>query len=106
MLVRSQRINLLFAIAWWIQAMAQRSLDSQPCGLPTFDCEGADVSGPMTAYALPLMMGRKFVGETTGKVVRLADVFRIPNPQGLCAEDIDAGEHEVLRADWMKPKAI
>ncbi len=86
--------------------MTKIGLDSQALGVPSFNNEGSDVSGPMSAYAVPAMMGRKFIGETTQKVVRLSNIFRIPQPTGRRAEDIDAGEFKILRPNWVKPKAI
>ncbi len=62
--------------------MTEIGIDSQALGIPTFDNEGADVSGPMSAYAVPSMVGLGFIGEATQKVVRLSDVFRIPDAYG------------------------
>jgi hypothetical protein len=93
-------------IAGWIQAMAKIGLDSHACGIPTFDHEGADVSGPVTAYAVPSMMGLKFIGKATGKIVRLSDIFRVPKSIGPSGENIDTGQCEILRPDWVKPESV
>jgi hypothetical protein len=86
--------------------MAQIGLDSHACGIPTFDHEGADVSGPMSAYALPLMMREKFIGKTSGKIIRLADIFRVPKAPRENGENIDAGQCEILRPNWVKPESV
>lgn len=86
--------------------MNEIGLDSSALGIPTFDNEGAEVSGPMSVYAVPAMMGRKFVGDASAKIVRLSDIFRIPQPAGRRAEDIYAGEFKIFRADWVKPETV
>lgn len=58
--------------------MTEIGFDSQSFGVPATDDHCADVCGPGSANAFPLMMRRKFVGQTSGKVVRLADIYRIP----------------------------
>jgi hypothetical protein len=86
--------------------MNEIGLDSHSFGIPTFDNEGAEVSGPMSAYCVPAMMGRKFIGDASSKIVCLSDIFRIPQPIGRRAEDINAGEFKVFRPDRMKPETV
>jgi len=59
--------------------MTEVSFDSNAFGIPASDDHRADVCGPGAGYAIPLMMGRKFFGQTAAKVVRLADIYRIPS---------------------------
>ncbi len=73
--------------------MTKIGFDSQPFGVPATDDHRADVCGPGAGYAVPLMMGRKFIGQTSSKVVRLANICRIPatvSPLG--TEDINAAD--------------
>lgn len=71
--------------------MPQIGLDIQPGGFPPGDDHSAYVSGPGAANSPPLMMQRKFIGETAGKIVALSDVFRVPNPvRSTSAEDVNA----------------
>lgn len=86
--------------------MTKIGLDAHSFGVPSFDCEGGDVSGPMSAYAVPSVMGRKFVGETAGKVVRLSHIFRIQEARLGAAEDVYAGNCKILRPDWVQPKTV
>ena len=87
--------------------MTKIGFDLDTLGVPALNGSGGDMCGPMTAYAIPSMMGRKFIGETAQKVVRLADIFRIPKPiDGHAAKNVDAGECQVRRADWVKPKRV
>jgi hypothetical protein len=69
--------------------------------------QSANVSGPMSAYCAPAMMRRKFIGETTQKVVRLANIYRMPGAYGRgLTEDVSAWNGEVCRPDWVKPKIV
>jgi hypothetical protein len=87
--------------------MAEISFDSQALGISTLDDQGADVSGPMSAYAVPIMVRRKFIGETAQKIVCLSDIYRIPGAYGRgFAEDVGSGDGIVYRPDWVKPKII
>ncbi len=71
--------------------MTKISLDSQTLGVPASDDHRADVCGPGAGYAFPPMVRRKFVGQATMKVVRLADIYRIPETIGaLLTKDVDA----------------
>lgn len=73
--------------------MTQVRFDCQPGGVPAVDDHSADVRGPGSANAVPLMVQRKIIGQTAEKVVRLSDVFRIPAAvRRKGAEDIDAGD--------------
>jgi hypothetical protein len=87
--------------------MAEIGFDSQALGISTLDDQSADVSGPMSAYAIPMMVRRKFIGETTQKIVCLSDIYRIPGAYGCrFAEYINSGKGEIYRPNWVKPKTI
>lgn len=58
--------------------MTKISLDIKPGGEPPIDDHCADVRGPGAASVLELMMRRKFIGQASTKIVRLADIYRIP----------------------------
>lgn len=76
-------------------------------GIPAGDMERADVCSPTADNAVPLVVMPKFVGDASGKIVRLADVYRIPVPVGgLPAEDVDAGPRMVAGANGMEVKII
>ena len=87
--------------------MTEISLDDQPFGFVPRDNERADVCGPGAADAFQPVMRRKFIGQTTAKVVRLTDIYRIP-PQigGLTAKDIDAADGVEHRADCVVLKFV
>lgn len=73
--------------------MSQISFDGHACGIPATDNHCADVSGPGAANCVPPMVRRKFIGQTAQKVVRLADIYRIPKTIGaLTAKDVDAAD--------------
>jgi hypothetical protein len=50
----------------------------------------ADVCGPGAGYVIPLVMRKKFIGETASKVVCLAHIYRMPMIAGRLAENVDA----------------
>lgn len=69
--------------------MTEISFDSQSFGV-VGDHERADVCGSGAGYVVPLVMRKKFIGETASKVVCLANIYRVPLPiYSLFAEDID-----------------
>jgi hypothetical protein len=80
--------------------MTQVGFDSHSFGVAASDDHCADMRGPSAGYVIPLIMRKKFIGETTPKVVRLANIYRVPQPiLSLLAEDIDASR-------WVKRNAI
>src|ERR1700738_4565275 len=104
---RAPKVNRLLTVTWRIQVMAEIGFDSQALGISTLDDQSADVSGPMSAYAIPMMVRRKFIGETTQKIVCLSDIYRIPGAYGCrFAEYINSGKGEIYRPNWVKPKTI
>jgi hypothetical protein len=81
--------------------MAQIGLDPNPLGVSSVDTEGTYVGGPVSYHGVPLMVRRKFIGDASPKVVRLADIYRIPSatkPGGL-AENVDAWDGVEHRPD-------
>jgi hypothetical protein len=71
--------------------MTEIGFDSDSFGVPASDDHCADVCGPGAGYAVPSMMRRKFLGQTATKIVRLADIYRIPATiRPFLAEDVDA----------------
>jgi len=87
--------------------MAEITFDSQAFGISTLDDQSADVSGPMSTYAIPMMVRRKFIGEATQKIVRLSNIYRIPGAYGRrFAEDVGSRNGAVYRPDWVKPKIV
>jgi len=76
--------------------MTQISLNSQPLGFSSIDTEGTYVGGPVTFGALPTMVRRKFIGQTAQKVVRLADIYRVPRVErSAFAGNIHSGNGKV-----------
>jgi hypothetical protein len=82
--------------------MTQIGLDPHSFGTPASDDHCADVRGPGAGYVIERVMRRKFVGQTSAKIVRLSDVYRIPSVvRCLMAEDINTGNDvERDRADF------
>ena len=64
------------------ESMTEIGFDSQALGISTLDDQSANVSGPMSAYCVPAMMRRKFIGDTTQKVVYLSHIYRMPGVYG------------------------
>jgi hypothetical protein len=64
-------------------------LDSETFALIARDMECTYVRGPMGTNAVYPMVRRKFVGQTAAKVVRLADIYRLPSQatDGLTASE-------------------
>jgi hypothetical protein len=99
--------NRLLTVAWRIQAMAEIGFDSHALGISTLDDQSADVSGPMSAYTIPMMVRRKFIGETAQKIVCLSNIYRIPGAYRCrFAEDVNSWKGEVYRPNWVKPQII
>lgn len=71
--------------------MTQIGLNTQAGGYAPIDDHCADVRGPGAANAFQPVVCRKFIGEASGKVVRLSDIFRIPSAiDSQSAEDVNA----------------
>lgn len=72
--------------------MTQIGLDPHSFGIPASDDHCADVRGPGAGYIREDMVRRKFVGQTSSKIVRLSDIYRIPSVvRCQMAEDINTG---------------
>lgn len=81
-------------------------------GVRPADDHCADVCGPGAGYVLPSVVGRKFIGETSAKIVRLADIFRLadiyrmpPAIGGLIAKDVhpaDLVKRDVSKCEVLK----
>jgi hypothetical protein len=72
--------------------MAQISFDSQPLGR-VVDPNSADVRNAPANCAFPAMVNRKILGQTTPKVVRLANIYRLKRAgDGLLTKDVDAAD--------------
>lgn len=92
--------------------MTKIGLDSDSFGVPASDDHRADVCGPGAGYSRPLVMARKFIGETTPKIVRLSDVYRLPQQGYLSTKNVDSGngveddvsERKVL--EFVRPAAV
>jgi len=71
------------------------------------DVQGAYVRGPGGPNALPAMMRRKFIGDASGKVVRLADIYRVPlTLPERPAEDVNTRAGMVRNAERIQLKLI
>ena len=87
--------------------MTQISLNSQSFGVPASDDHCADVRGPGAGYVWPTMMGRKLIVQAALKVVRLADVYRIPKTIcGAAAENVDASNRVERHSDCVVLKFV
>jgi hypothetical protein len=88
--------------------MTEIGLNSQPVGVPATHDHCADVCGPGAGYAVPPMVVRKFIGQTTSKVVRLADVIRVPQSVGtLTTKNINSADRiEHHATDCKVPKFV
>ena len=87
--------------------MTQIGFDIEPPlgGVVSADDHCADVSGPGAGHIIPAFMRRRIIGKTDAKIVRLADIYRVPaTVRGKTAEDVyaadgipcDAPERKVL----------
>jgi hypothetical protein len=70
--------------------MTQIGFNSLPFGVPAGDDHSADVRGPGAGYSVPLMMRRKFIGDSTTKVVCLSNIYRLPQERDLSTENVDS----------------
>jgi len=87
--------------------MTKGRFDPYPYGRVARDDESADVRGPGAAYCIPSVMRRQFIGETTQKVVRLADIYRIPHAiVGDSTENVDTSERVEHGSDGVMLKFI
>jgi hypothetical protein len=72
--------------------MTQIGFDTHACGVPADGDHCADVRGPGAGNAFHPMVARKFVGETSPKIVCLSHIYRIPQPvRSLAAKNVNAG---------------
>jgi hypothetical protein len=82
--------------------LSKVGLDPETFALIHGDMQGAYVSSPIGNNAFPAMMRRKFIGETTAKVVRLANIYRIPSSvRPKLAKDIDSWSGQVDGSNGM-----
>lgn len=80
--------------------MSEVGLDIEAFREHSGNMQRAYVRGPGGNNALPGVMLRKFIGETAGKVVRLADIYRLPFVvRDLTAKNIDAGNNAIRGTD-------
>jgi hypothetical protein len=63
--------------------------DRETLGVAADDDHRGDAGGPIPAYSSQPVMDRNLTGQTTGKVVSLADVVREPTAFDWPTEDID-----------------
>jgi hypothetical protein len=76
-------------------------------GIPSGDVESADVCSPTSDNAIQLVVFPKFIGDASEKVVRLADIHRIPvSVERLLAENVNAREGVISGPDGMEVKAV
>lgn len=87
--------------------MTEIGLDLKTQAVLTWNVQGTDVSCAGGSNALPAMMRSKLICETTQKVVRLADIYRVPVPvYRRPAKNIDARTFVVDRPDGMQLKLV
>lgn len=89
--------------------MTQIGFDSETQGTDVVvgNMQRADVSGPGGPNAFPAVVKRQVAGETTGKVVCLANVYRAPLVRrDLAAEHVDAGALQVAGPNRVKVHVI
>jgi hypothetical protein len=100
-------INGLLAIAWWIKPMTQIGFDSQALGVASVSTEGTYVGGPVSPDGFPLMVRRKFIGDASPKVVRLANIYRVPRVErsGL-TKDVDTRNGIKDRPERMQVECV
>jgi hypothetical protein len=80
--------------------MSEVGLDIEAFRKRSRNMQRAYVRGPGGNNAVPGVMTRKFIGETTGKVISLANIYRLPIPVSqFMAENIDAGTRQIDRPD-------
>jgi hypothetical protein len=102
----ASRVNCPLKIAWRIQTMTQIGLDSPALG-SVVDPATRDVGEAVSPCAFPLRVRRKFIGETSQKVVRLARIYRLPLGGGEApAKDVNAADGEKYGANLVQIKGI
>ena len=79
--------------------MAKIGLDLETFRQTADNMQGAYVRGPGGDNAIPTMVMRKFIGETATKIVRLANIYRIPAKRRTFAEDVHPRSNVVDGAD-------
>jgi hypothetical protein len=73
--------------------MTEVGFDSNSFGVAASDDHCADMRGPSAGYVIPSIMRKKFIGDTTPKVVRLSNIYRVPQPIfSLSAEEHSSSE--------------
>lgn len=76
-------------------------------GIAAGDVERADVCSPTSDNAVQLVVLPKFIGDTSEKVVRLADIHRIPfSVERLLTENVNPRIGVISGPDGMKVKAV
>jgi hypothetical protein len=86
--------------------MTQIGLDSPALG-SVVDPATADVGEAVSPCAFPLRVRRKFIGETSQKVVRLAHIYRLPlGGVEASAKDVNAADREKHSADLVQIEGI
>ena len=82
--------------------MTQIKLDSEALGVSCVNTEGTYVGGPVAPDTFPSVMRRKFIGDASQKVVRLADIYRVPGivDPGL-TKDVHSGDIVKFLSDRM-----
>ncbi|MGD9540793.1 MAG: hypothetical protein AB7V61_07655, partial [Methylocystis sp.] len=87
--------------------MTEIGFDSQSQGVVAGHMQGAYVGCASGSNALPIVMARKVVGDTTAKIIRLADIHRVPSQIWReLTEYVDSGSGIVAHADRVKLEII
>jgi hypothetical protein len=87
--------------------MTKVGFDSQSQGVVAGHMQGAYVGCASGSNALPIVMARKVVADATAKVVRLADVHRVPTQVWReLTEYVDSGSAVVAHPDRVKLEII
>jgi hypothetical protein len=71
--------------------MTKFGFESEPGGL-IIESDGADMGDAPASCAGPGVVLRKLIGDTTPKVVRLADIYRVKPRRSSLAENVDAAD--------------
>lgn len=89
--------------------MTQIGFDCETQGAPVVvgHMQCADVRSPGGPNAFPAMVKRQVAGETTGEIVRLANVYRAPLVcRDHAAEQVDTGTRQVRGPNRVKVHVI
>jgi hypothetical protein len=87
--------------------MSEVRLDLNALGVSSEHMQSADVCGPSSSNAIPGVMPRKLIGETAGKIVRLANIYRVPSAhRSRFTKDINPRLCVILHADFVKLELI